>query len=137
MNELYYEMILSNEEDVRYALETKAQQLPRKSTETVYDIGNAVRNSAIGLSPVKTGFMKNSHVFELLSPYEGVMYPDTPYAPFVILGHNIVVRGGKDRWHMKRIVGRTKPNPYLQTSVIRANPEIQRILIGFTTWMEA
>lgn len=134
---VYYEMVLADADDVSKALETKANQLPQKSTATVYDIGNAVRNAAIGLAPVRTGFLKNSHVFELLSPYEGVMYPDAPYAPFVILGHNIVARGRGGRWHMKRIVGRTKPNPYLQNSVVRANPEIQRILVEFTAWMEA
>lgn len=133
---MYMEMVLTNEEEVIRALETKEDRLPMMAQGTVYDIGDAVRNAAIGLSPVVTGFMKNSHVFELLSPYEGVMYPDAPYAPFVILGHNIVVRG-KGRWQMKKIVGRTKPNPYLQNAVVRATPEIQRILGEFTAWMES
>jgi len=131
-------MVLTNEDDVIHALETKADRLPRMAQETVYDIGNAVRNVAIGRAPVVTGFLKNSHVFELLSPYEGIMYPDAPYAPFVILGHNIVARGRRGgRWHMRRITGRTKPNPYLKESVVTAGPEIQKILGKFTAWMEA
>jgi len=130
-------MYLTTEEDVQHALKNKAGRFPMMAQDTVYDIGNAVRNAAIGRAPVVTGFLKNSHVFELLSPYEGVMYPDAPYAPFVILGHNIVSRGGGDRWHMKRITGRTKPNPYLKESVVAAGPEIQRILGKFTAWLEA
>lgn len=133
---MYYEVTLTNADDVRRALERKKANFPRMAQTAVYDIGNAVRNKAMGRSPVVTGFMKNSHVFQLLSPYEGVMYPDAPYAPFVILGHNIVSRGGGGRWHMRRISGRTKPNPYLKESVAMSWPEIQRILGRFTAWME-
>lgn len=60
--------------------------MPDAASYMVQGILNTYSTIAAVVAPHLTGELAESHIYEMISPTEGVMYPTAPWAPFVIEG---------------------------------------------------
>lgn len=78
--------ITADKSDTVELIQNKISEAPDKAAEMVQDLLDIYAGFERDEAPVKWGNLQNAVTVELISPLEGITYPDIYYAPFVIEG---------------------------------------------------
>lgn len=78
--------VTTNKSDTVELIQGKINEAPDKAAEMVQDLLDIYAGSERDEAPVRWGNLQNSVTVELISPLEGITYPDIYYAPYVIEG---------------------------------------------------
>jgi hypothetical protein len=136
-----------SKEDLIHYLQNKINDAPNKTSELVQNLLNDYMNIATVEAPSITGELRESTTYDLITPFNGVVYATAPQFDYVIqgtpphsIGSSVFMVGigwryiGLSPSGAGNIHPGTKANDYMQTAYDSGEGNVDSQLTAYLDW---